>query len=61
MITCLEKEDCTIQIRDKLRKEGVKLWLPPYLKNSNESSEDDIMVNIQNMAIFILFIFTILS
>ncbi|XP_018565232.1 NEDD8 ultimate buster 1 isoform X1 [Anoplophora glabripennis] len=42
MGTHLQKEDCLIQIRDKLRRDGVKLWLPPYVNSSNNSSKDDI-------------------
>ncbi|KAL1505617.1 hypothetical protein ABEB36_005141 [Hypothenemus hampei] len=38
-----EKEDYLIQIRDKLRKEGIKLWLTPYLIESNGVSEVEIM------------------
>lgn len=44
MGTHLQKEDCLIQIRDKLRKDGIKLWLPPYVTSSNNSSKDDIHV-----------------
>ncbi|KAJ8927192.1 hypothetical protein NQ314_020468 [Rhamnusium bicolor] len=38
----LEKEDFLIQIRDKLRKDGVKLWLPPYLNDSKKCSVEDV-------------------
>ncbi|XP_028146544.1 NEDD8 ultimate buster 1 [Diabrotica virgifera virgifera] len=41
MSNTLKKEDYLIQIRDKLRRDGIKLWLPPYFKGSN-ASEDDI-------------------
>ncbi|XP_072397849.1 NEDD8 ultimate buster 1-like isoform X2 [Diabrotica undecimpunctata] len=41
MTNTLRKEDYLIQIRDKLRRDGIKLWLPPYFKGSN-ASEDDI-------------------
>ncbi|CAH0561061.1 unnamed protein product [Brassicogethes aeneus] len=39
----IEKEDFTIQIRDKLRKDGVKLWLAPYYNDTTcASSSADI-------------------
>ncbi|XP_076255328.1 NEDD8 ultimate buster 1-like [Rhynchophorus ferrugineus] len=37
-----EKDDFLIQIRDKLRKDGVKLWLKPYYNEENGSSEEHI-------------------
>lgn len=40
----LEKENYLIQIRDKLRKDGVKLWLPPYIIDSAKISVDHIKV-----------------
>ncbi|CAH1111063.1 unnamed protein product [Psylliodes chrysocephalus] len=41
MSSQLEKDDHLIQIRDKLRKDGIKLWLPPYFQES-KSSESEI-------------------
>ncbi|KAJ8952040.1 hypothetical protein NQ318_010950, partial [Aromia moschata] len=35
-----EKQDYLIQIRDKLRRDGIKLWLSPYLNESESSAED---------------------
>lgn len=43
MSSQLEKDDHLIQIRDKLRKDGIKLWLPPYFQES-KSSESEIKV-----------------
>ncbi|CAG9859185.1 unnamed protein product [Phyllotreta striolata] len=40
MTSNLEKEDYLIQIRDKLRKDGIKLWLPPYFQDSQSSATD---------------------
>lgn len=40
----LEKENYLIQIRDKLRKDGIKLWLAPYITDSAKTSEDHIKV-----------------
>lgn len=40
----LEKEHYLIQIRDKLRKDDVKLWLPPYTIDSTKFSEDHLKV-----------------
>lgn len=40
----LEKENYLIQIRDKLRKDDVKLWLPPYTIDSTNISEDHLKV-----------------
>lgn len=40
----LEKENYLIQIRDKLRKDGIKLWLPPYMIDSSKIAEDHIKV-----------------
>ena len=36
----LRKEDILLQLRDQLKKDQVKLWLPPYTVN-DESSEND--------------------
>lgn len=44
----LEKENYLIQIRDKLRKDGVKLWLPPYMIDSAITSEECVKVNAEN-------------
>lgn len=41
----LEKENYLIQIRDKLRKDGIKLWLSPYTEDSKRYSEVNIKVN----------------
>ncbi|XP_066154361.1 NEDD8 ultimate buster 1-like [Euwallacea fornicatus] len=38
----MEKEDFLIQIRDKIRKDCVKLWLPPYYLETNGVSELEI-------------------
>lgn len=47
MSSAIEKEDYLIQIRDKLRKEGVKLWLSPYFNDvSCTPSTSDIDVRI---------------
>nr|CAI5842294.1 unnamed protein product [Callosobruchus analis] len=37
-----EKEDVLLQIRDKLKKDGIKLWLSPYYTSENKSSEEHI-------------------
>ncbi|KAJ8922694.1 hypothetical protein NQ315_007727 [Exocentrus adspersus] len=42
MCSQLEKEDYLIQVRDKLRKDGIKLWLPPYVNQSNSISKEDV-------------------
>lgn len=41
----MEKEDFLIQIRDKLRKDGIKLWLPPYYSQTTGFSELEIIVS----------------
>lgn len=41
----LEKEDCLIQVRDKLRRDGIKLWLSPYYLQESGSSMADIQVS----------------
>lgn len=41
----LEKENYLIQIRDKLRKDEVKLWLPPYMNDSTKPAEELVKVN----------------
>lgn len=41
----LEKENYLIQIRDKLRKDAVKLWMAPFMTDSAKISEDHIKVN----------------
>ncbi|XP_066257356.1 NEDD8 ultimate buster 1-like [Euwallacea similis] len=38
----MEKEDFLIQIRDKIRKDCVKLWLPPYYLETDGVSEPDV-------------------
>ncbi|XP_063904141.1 NEDD8 ultimate buster 1-like [Zophobas morio] len=38
----LQKEDIILQIRDLLRKNNVKLWLPPYYNEKSGSSQDDL-------------------
>lgn len=56
----MEKEDFLIQIRDKLRKDGIKLWLPPYYSQTTGISELEIIVrsfipfvcNIRSMQLF---------
>lgn len=40
----LQIEDVFIQVKDKLQKEGVKLWLPPYYSESKGPSDDNIKV-----------------
>ena len=40
----LQKEDIILQIRDLLRKNNVKLWLPPYYNEKSGSSQDDLKV-----------------
>lgn len=45
----LEKENYLIQIRDKLRKDGVKLWLPPYMIDSANMSEDCVKVSCKKL------------
>lgn len=42
-----EKDDFLIQIRDKLRKDGVKLWLKPYYNEENGSSDEHIKVSLK--------------
>lgn len=39
----MEKEDFLIQIRDKLRKDGIKLWLPPYYSQTTGIAELEII------------------
>lgn len=39
-------EDSFIQIRDKLQREGVKLWLPPYYNSSTGLNEEALTVSI---------------
>lgn len=43
---CAEKEDLLIQIRDKLRKDGIKLWLSPYYTEIGGVSEVELSVSI---------------
>nr|CAH7722938.1 unnamed protein product [Callosobruchus chinensis] len=38
-----QKEDFLLQIRDKLRKDDIKLWLLPYYTSENKSSEEHIL------------------
>lgn len=38
-------DDVFIQIRDKLQKEGVKLWLQPYYDESNGCCEKELKVS----------------
>lgn len=40
----LKVEDVIIQIRDKLHKDGVKLWLEPYFHETKGVSETDMKV-----------------
>ncbi|KAG5898600.1 hypothetical protein JTB14_020976 [Gonioctena quinquepunctata] len=40
MNSSLERQDYIIQIRDKLRKDGIKLWLPPFFNESSTSASD---------------------
>lgn len=44
MDVSLQIEDVHIQIKDKLQKDGVKLWLPPYYVENVGSSKDDLKV-----------------
>lgn len=44
MGTPLQIEDVFIQVRDKLQKDGVKLWLPPYYNEATGASESDLQV-----------------
>lgn len=39
----LQNDNILIQIRDKLLKDGVKLWLEPYY-SQNESCEQELRV-----------------
>lgn len=41
----LQIEDVFIQVKDKLQKDCVKLWLPPYYFENKGPSEDAIKVN----------------
>ncbi|XP_065159726.1 NEDD8 ultimate buster 1-like [Atheta coriaria] len=42
MDNTLRSEDVFIQIRDKLQKDGIKLWLPPYFEEKTGASNKDI-------------------
>lgn len=44
-MSSLEKEDCLIQIRDKLRRDAIKLWLSPYYLQETGTSMPDIQVS----------------
>lgn len=44
MDNTLRSEDVFIQIRDKLQKDGIKLWLPPYFEEKTGASNKDIEV-----------------
>ena len=40
----LKSEDILMQLRDKLTKDGVKLWLEPYYKELTGSSHEHLKV-----------------
>lgn len=45
----LKTEDTLIQIRDKLNKDSIKLWLPPYYNTDTGPSDSDIRVIINTV------------
>lgn len=45
MDVSLQIEDVCMQVKDKLQKEGVKLWLPPYYVENKGRSEDVMQVS----------------
>lgn len=40
----MKTEDTFIQVRDKLQKEGIKLWLAPYYCTNVGSAENELHV-----------------
>lgn len=40
----LQDDNVFIQIRDKLQKDGIKLWLEPYFLPSSQSAEIELRV-----------------
>lgn len=42
----LSHENVLIQIREKLTRDGIKLWLEPYYSNM-ESNESEILVSLK--------------
>lgn len=55
-----ESEDVVIQVKDKLQRDGVKLWLPPYHVENNGSSEDALKVGTLRLIIYALVYISIL-